>query len=518
MIEGKKTLIPTRGDHPASGAGDERLPTLRILYHPDLGRIGGATPCGMFKPRQTLLVGRHEPDLEDPDGGPAGPLDDPCVSREQLTVTWTGRDSFVVASLGALPVELSAPDGRPLPPGAPLGPGGVIAVGNRVLLLLQMGASRRAKDRLGLDGESEVVWALRNKIVGAAVSDSTVLVHGESGLGKELVARAIHRSGPRADEPQLALNCAAIPEHLLESELFGHVRGAFSGAVADKDGLFRAAGNGTLFLDEIGELPLPLQGKMLRVLEQRAVRPVGATSEVPVRARIIAATNRDLRQEINQGRFREDLYYRLSTLELHVPSLRERREDIPLLFRRFLAECTRRHPELERLWCPPTEHAPPVPLSFVRALLAFDWPGNVRHLRNIVERTAVANIQTRAFTVPEEVAAELGQAAPTPTAPKPESQGEARAIDDQELLALLEEHDFVQRRVAQVLGVSHTTIDRRMRELGLRRPRDLSAEELREASRQADGDLDRMARMLKVSRRGLQLRLAALGLEPKPER
>jgi hypothetical protein len=440
VIKGKKTLIPTRGDHQVGGAGEDRLPTLRMLHHADLSRIGAATPCGLFTPRQTLRVGRLEPEFLDLDGGAPEPLADPCISREQLTLTWTGRESFRVASCGALPVELFRLDGGASPSAEAAPSGTVIAIGSRALLLLSMSSTHEGEDRLGLDGESEVMWALRSRIAGAAASDSAVLIHGESGVGKELVARAIHRFSGRSDAPRLTLNCAAIPEHLLESELFGHTRGAFTGADADRDGLFRAAGGGTLFLDEVGELPVALQSKLLRALEERAVRAVGAVSEVPVDARVIAATNRDLRREVARGRFREDLYYRLSTLEIQVPPLRERREDIPVLLRRFLTECRQRHPELGRLWCPPTEHSPPLSASFVRSLLSFDWPGNVRHLRNVVERAAVANIHTRVFTVPEEVAAELrGDAAvdePASAAADPRA-GDALAIDDKGLLGRL---------------------------------------------------------------------------------
>jgi DNA-binding NtrC family response regulator len=516
VTQGKMTLVPTSGDHPTRGDGEKRLPTLRILFHPDLHRIGGATPCGLFTPGQELVIGRLEPGFLDPDGGPSHPLDDPCISREQLSVTWTSADTFAIRSIGARQIELLRLDGSSLSAGQAAGPGTVIAIGDRALLLLEMGCNRQGQERLGLDGDSELMWSLRNKISGAAVSDSTVLVHGESGVGKELVARAIHDSGARRDQPWLVLNCAAIPENLLESELFGHVRGAFTGADADKIGLFRAAEGGTLFLDEIGELPLALQGKMLRVLQEHAVRPVGGVTELPVQARVIAATNRDLGQEVTSGRFREDLYYRLTTLMIQVPPLRQRREDIPQLFCRLFAECTRRHPELERFWCPPSQHTPPLPMSFVKDLLTAQFSGNVRHLRNIVERCAVANLQSKAFAVPQEVRDELLDR-PLPSTGPDASAGDAREIDDKELLLLLEQHDYVQRRVAQVLGVSHTTIDRRMRELGLRRPKDIPAEELEQAAVRTGNDLDQMARLLKVSRRGLKLRLTALGMLKKDQ-
>jgi transcriptional regulator with GAF, ATPase, and Fis domain len=206
-----------------------------------------------------------------------------------------------------------------------------------------------------------------------------VLIQGESGTGKELVARALHHGGPKADQPFLAINCAAIPENLLESELFGFKKGAFTGATADKDGLFRAARSGTVFLDEVGEMPLALQTKLLRVLQEREVRPIGARDPEKVDARILAATNRDLRAEVAAGRFREDLYYRVAVVEVVLPPLRDRLEDIPALAEFFLSQAV-------------TEFGlPPRRLSHdaVRALTVFAWPGNVRQLENVVKSSVI---------------------------------------------------------------------------------------------------------------------------------
>ena len=225
-----------------------------------------------------------------------------------------------------------------------------------------------------------------------------------------------------------------------------------------------------------------------------------------------------------EGRFREDLYYRLAALTIGVPPLRQRREDVPLLFRHFLRQCSGDHPELERLWGPVSQAAPPVSMELMRRLLVFHWPGNVRHLRNVVERVAVANLSSEVFTVPRELEQELERAsalsesagesagAAAPAVEGSSAPESLEGIDDRRLLALLAEHDYVQSRVAQAVGVSHTTIDRRMRKLGLRRPRDLSQQELEDAAQQTGSDLAAMARLLKVSRRGLKLRAAALGI------
>ncbi|MDD3449118.1 MAG: sigma 54-interacting transcriptional regulator [Gammaproteobacteria bacterium] len=209
-----------------------------------------------------------------------------------------------------------------------------------------------------------------------AQSPASVLIRGESGTGKEVLARAVHRASPRREGPFVAVNCAAIPEPLLESELFGHAKGAFTGAVAAHRGLLQEASGGTLFLDEIGDMPLTLQAKLLRVLQEREVRPVGATRAVAVDVRVISATHRDLEAGIAEGSFREDLYYRLNVVHLALPPLRERREDIPLLARHFLARLGEGAGQRVNGFTP----------EAVEMLLSYDWPGNVRQLINVVEQ------------------------------------------------------------------------------------------------------------------------------------
>jgi two-component system response regulator GlrR len=209
-----------------------------------------------------------------------------------------------------------------------------------------------------------------------AASDASVLIRGESGTGKELLAQAIHRASRRATRPFIAINCGAIPETLLESELFGHVKGAFTGATKDRAGLFQAADGGTLFLDEIGDMPPALQVKLLRVLQERAVRPLGANRAVPIDVRLLSATHRDLEALLADGSFREDLFYRLNVVTLRLPPLAERREDIPLLAQHFLATLAARHGRPLRGFAP----------EALRALATAAWPGNVRQLHNVVEQ------------------------------------------------------------------------------------------------------------------------------------
>src|SRR5262249_11355787 len=210
-------------------------------------------------------------------------------------------------------------------------------------------------------------------------TSSSVLIFGETGTGKELVARAIHAGSQQADRSFLAINCGALPESLLESELFGHVKGSFTGATADKRGLLRSVAGGTLFLDEVGDMPLSLQVKLLRALQEHEVTPVGSSAAQRFDARVIAATHRDLEAEVAAGRFREDLYYRLNVVEIRVPPLRERRDDIPLLARHFSGKAAR------------TQNAATksVTKEAMSAFVNYDWPGNVRELENAVERSFI---------------------------------------------------------------------------------------------------------------------------------
>lgn len=227
-------------------------------------------------------------------------------------------------------------------------------------------------------GQSEAMRRLRGTIHKLARSQAPVFISGESGSGKELVAREIHRLGPRADRPFVPVNCGAIPAELMESEFFGHRKGAFTGATHDHTGLFQAADGGTLFLDEVADLPLPMQVKLLRAIQERAIKPIGGTREIPVDVRILSATHHDLEAAVAEGRFRQDLYYRLNVIELKVPPLRERRSDIACLAEHVLARIG------EQWGIAPLELAP----DALEALQRYDFPGNVRELENVLERAA----------------------------------------------------------------------------------------------------------------------------------
>ena len=299
---------------------------------------------------------------------------------------------------------------------------------------------------VGLVGECKPVKAICRIIDQVAPMPSTVLIKGESGTGKELAARAIHdRSGRRGEF--VPINCGAVSAELLESELFGHVKGAFTGAHQAREGLFGHAHGGTLFLDEIGEMPLGLQAKLLRVLEEKRVRPVGGNEQIAVDARIIAATNRDLAAEVQAGRFREDLYYRLNVLEVHLPPLRERREDIPALAQFFVATLAR------ELGVTPPELAD----ADLAVLSAHRWPGNVRELRNLIERCLLLGLR------PRDCVHTLGSVLPG-REPADDSDRSLASAERRHILQVLREVNGNRNLAASMLGVSRKTIERKLRQ------------------------------------------------------
>ncbi len=290
-----------------------------------------------------------------------------------------------------------------------------------------------------------------------APTDSTILLSGESGTGKEVIARYVHNLSARAEGAFFSINCGALPESLLESELFGHVKGSFTGAVKDKEGLLAAAKGGTFFLDEIGEMSPATQVKLLRALQEREVIPVGATDPVSVDVRIIAATNRDLEEEIRRGTFRSDLYYRLNVIALHLPPLKERREDIPLLTHHFLSKQAEKDP---------TKGLPEVTEAAKEALLAYDWPGNVRELENALERAAVVSdgLEIEPSHLPERVTEPPGARLVNEDAPpNPPMEVIERAYIEWVLRA----EGGNKSRAAEVLGIDPSTLYRKLNRYGL---------------------------------------------------
>ncbi|HWC75259.1 MAG TPA: sigma-54 dependent transcriptional regulator [Gemmatimonadales bacterium] len=284
-----------------------------------------------------------------------------------------------------------------------------------------------------------------------APTESTVLIQGESGTGKEVIARYLHELSARAEGPFLSLNCGALPESLLESELFGHVKGSFTGAVRDKQGLFAAARGGTFFLDEIGEMSPATQVKLLRVLQEREAIPVGGTEAIPVDVRVVAATNRDLEDDIKRGRFRTDLYYRLNVINIHLPPLRDRRDDIPVFVKEFLGNIAVERGEAPKALSPEAEEV----------ILAYDWPGNVRELENALERAVTltkGDVIPRA-AIPDKITERKAEPLVTE---RPHRNPSLDVIEQAYITWVLQSEGGNKTRAAEVLGIDPSTLYRKL--------------------------------------------------------
>ena len=340
-----------------------------------------------------------------------------------------------------------------------------VALSRQNFALKRDAASRNSLDNI--IGVSAAMEKLKETIRTVASTGSTILLQGESGTGKELVARAVHACSPRATEAFVSINCGAFPETLLESELFGYIKGAFTGANQNKRGLFEVADGGTIFLDEISEMTLPMQVKLLRVLQERSVRPVGGTEEIAIDVRVIAATNRDLDRQVSENLFREDLYYRLSVIPIQVPPLRNRREDIPLLVNHFLKK-----------------YAPAAGKSIMRvephcldALCHYEWPGNVRQLENTVERAvALEGSEELHVELPAErpkaraAAAGIAAGGVSTSGALPDGIDMEKYVADIErslLQAALEQSNGVQTKAADALRISYRSFRHLMKKYDL---------------------------------------------------
>ncbi len=344
-------------------------------------------------------------------------------------------------------------------------------------LRAQVGVLRRDLARRGsfesMIGTGAPMAEVFRLMESAAASPIAVLIEGETGTGKELVARGIHAASARASEPFVAVNCAALPESLLESELFGHRRGAFTGATHDQRGLFEAASGGTILLDEIGEMPPAMQAKLLRVLQEGEVRPVGDRQTRKIDVRVISATNRDLTDAVARRAFRDDLYYRVGAFPIHVPPLRGRREDIPLLAERFLVAAAERH----------RKRIPGIDPAVQELLARFAWPGNVRELQNEIERAAalaldgevigLAHVSAKLRALEDRSAApgatsEERPGATQPAATTSDLRDARTAFEVQFIVKVLGEHNGNVSRAAQALGISRVALQKKMKEYGLR--------------------------------------------------
>ncbi|HEY0407796.1 MAG TPA: sigma-54 dependent transcriptional regulator [Pyrinomonadaceae bacterium] len=302
---------------------------------------------------------------------------------------------------------------------------------------------------IGTSPALQAVFRLVEKVAG---TNTNILIQGESGTGKELIARAIHHNSSRTDRPFVAVNCGALPETLLESELFGHTKGAFTGAVTSKLGLFRSAEGGTVFLDEVGEITPAMQVRLLRAIQEHEVTPVGSSAAINFDARIICATNRDLEKEVSEGRFREDLFYRLNVIEIHLPPLRERREDIPLLVRSFITRTAREQASAEKSIEP----------AAMSALINYNWPGNVRELQNAIERAfTLSGDEIDPDSLPPRVrdASQRGATVRDPDGLRPTLE----EIERRHIFETMTAVNQDKTRAANILGIDLSTLYRKLK-------------------------------------------------------
>jgi two-component system response regulator PilR (NtrC family) len=304
-------------------------------------------------------------------------------------------------------------------------------------------------------GESPAMKEVYKMVERVSDATSNILITGPSGTGKELVARAIHANGPRSSKPFIAINCGAIPRDLVESELFGHRKGAFTGAISDKDGVFVAANKGTVFLDEIGEIPLNQQVNLLRVIQEREVKPIGSNKMVSFDTRILAATNKNLEQEVGKGNFREDLYYRLNVVEIPLPTLQERKDDIPLLAQHFLKKYSR---ELNRPVQGITGEA-------MGALISFEWKGQVRELENIIERAVL--LGDHEFITLDDLPHSIRESDGDFSYDFDSLEGAVQTFEKHHILSMLKRTDGNKAEAARLLGIDPSTLYRKMERMGI---------------------------------------------------
>lgn len=504
-------------EQPETGIG------LTVLAHPDLSRIGESALITPLLRHGPVNLSRSEPLFSSNGAREPRSLQHPVISRQGIAISVSRQK--VSIDLGQLghKVRVSAL-ASPLPdgsfPASELEYGITIDISGCVLLLLHTLRIKFTPTDGGseLVGGSVAICDLRAEIVRVAESDTGVLIRGETGTGKELVARAIHRSSKRRAEAYLAVNMAAVPETMAASVLFGHERGAFTGAVREHVGYFAATNHGTLFLDEVGETSKTVQGQLLRVLREGEIQPVGGAGAKKVDVRVLAATDAPLEDWVAQGRFSDALLRRLEAYTIIVPPLRHRRDDIARLFALFLRK------ELTELgdghrFAPVVGDARPwLPASFVQNLLDYRWPGNVAELQSVARRVAIANRGADAFRVDEWVRRRLlATASPDSPATKPPDETppktEAAHLNDAEIVSAMRRCRFVVREAAEHLGVSRSWLHTRLEFCkDLRQAKDLTPDEIRRALRAANGSTTEAAAALEVSEHGLKLRITALKL------
>ncbi|MCB9762623.1 MAG: sigma-54-dependent Fis family transcriptional regulator [Alphaproteobacteria bacterium] len=510
---------------PSGDPEAQRSPRLTVLHHPDPTLVGASAPLPDLAAGLPVAISRNHPEFYHPGPAPEGPLTLGLarVSRKPL---WLSRvaDRLLITSSGRRQrarVEAEPLLGERALDWAQLQAEGVfIELGGSVLMWLHDGLPP-ARDPWGVIGVSQGIGRVREAIGRIGPLEVPVLIRGESGVGKELVARALHGASPRANGPWVPVNMAAVPVSMGASALFGHARGAFTGAVDAQPGWFGQADGGTLFLDEIGETPEALQPQLLRALDSGEIQPVGRPART-VDVRLIAATDANLEEMVRQSTFRRALLHRLQGAMIDVPPLRERRADLPLLLHHFLGEALASMGARDRLSA--SRDAPWLGMRLLRRLMRHDFPGNVRELRNIATGVAVYSHDRPEAALPPELEARLEQSAggsspslpPPPSVdhdPTPDELVDPLALTEDRVRASLRRNQYNVTRTATELGVAKNTLSDFIRaQPGLNLAGDLDVETILSAVNATDGDLDTAAQALEVSPHGLRLRMRALGM------
>jgi two-component system nitrogen regulation response regulator GlnG len=512
-----------------------RVPGLTILFHPDTRRVGERVHLGGLPAGRTVYLSRTEPEFVQPGDSLFRSLEDRHLSRSPLRLAMVEETGAIRLSVGESRTRVVA-DGTPVTDSRVFSPrdlerGVVLELAGRIVLLLHLVTAQTVQvpDRFGLVGDSEAVLRVRHEIRRVADLDVAVLLRGETGTGKELVARAIHQASRRRNGPCLSVNMAAIPASLAPSELFGAVKGSFTGSTRDHAGFFQRASGGTLFLDEIGEAPLEVQVMLLRALETGEVQRIGAPDLQKVDVRLIAATDSDLERAIEEGSFRAPLLHRLAGYEILIPPLRERRDDFGRLLFHFLREELRAAGEEHRLDPPGDEDQPWMPASVVARLARYDWPGNIRQLRNTVRQIVISSRSFDVVQIGPQVERLLREAASPatpedgalePTFQEPAVRKRAPAeyrnpseVTEAEVVEALRASHWEVKQAAELLGISRPSLYVLMERFpSIRKASDLTRGEILESRNLCGGDLDAMVARLEVSKRGLQQRMKQLGI------